>query len=572
MLWHLGNTTIRTPYRLRDALQVLQGTPLVGHLQGRDNEKAFALLLHENEVVQITEARLHQGDYGDLGRKWRAALTQLGFVSPKLSSKQEASFRNSEGESFLPFTITENGQRLIVSGATAGQQECFLRSFLAYQIPSVLEKNYHTEPFVPLKFVVDVFFELSSLRADSYLSFDEFALCIQTNTPEYGVSNVAQTIIELRDQRNQNKGSIRALMNSRYENAAKLVNRKAATLKDYADCSLRYLKATGLFRSKGRGIVLNAAQQELTALIHEQSIELLDDYHYLSRLRRGALLPTDEEGAAIRVIRSLVNQIKEKGGTISDIDLSSSNEAELNAIRHNLEEQIRFLEEKEYANQQVNEVSEIIAWLDAFVKKESISLPSGKKIAVPQGEAPAYFEWIIWRTFLAINSLTNQPWEARRFNIDQDFLPINHAPGGGPDMVFEFEDTVIVVEVTLTRSSRQEAAEGEPVRRHVASYVEQFEGIKRVYGLFLALNVDTNTAHTFRYGDWYLKDDRKINLNIVPVALEDFRIFFSNGQSDIKSLATQLKDLLLMCRAEANRDAPLWKKEISKIIQSYSKS
>lgn len=80
---------------------------------------------------------------------------------------------------------------------------------------------------------------------------------------------------------------------------------------------------------------------------------------------------------------------------------------------------------------------------------------------MPQAEAPAYFEWVLWRAFLAINSLANKPYEARRFKIDQDFLPVGTAPGNGPDLIFEFHDFVIVVEVTLTDNSRQEAAEGE---------------------------------------------------------------------------------------------------------------
>ncbi len=58
---------------------------------------------------------------------------------------------------------------------------------------------------------------------------------------------------------------------------------------------------------------------------------------------------------------------------------------------------------------------------------------------------PAYFEWVLWRAFLAINSLANKPYEARRYKIDQDFLPVGTAPGGGPDLIFEFEDFVIVV-------------------------------------------------------------------------------------------------------------------------------
>ena len=71
--------------------------------------------------------------------------------------------------------------------------------------------------------------------------------------------------------------------------------------------------------------------------------------------------------------------------------------------------------------------------------------------------------------------------------------------------------------MTLTTNSRQEAAEGEPVRRHVADIVLNSE--KPVVGLFLANKIDTNTAETFRMGTWYTKDDIKIQLNIVPVTL-----------------------------------------------------
>jgi AlwI restriction endonuclease len=80
---------------------------------------------------------------------------------------------------------------------------------------------------------------------------------------------------------------------------------------------------------------------------------------------------------------------------------------------------------------------------------------------------------------------------------------------------------VIVVEVTLTDNSRQEAAEGEPVRRHVADLVSHYGGqtCKPVYGLFIANRIDSNTAETFRIGAWYTRADEKMRLDIIPVTL-----------------------------------------------------
>lgn len=66
-------------------------------------------------------------------------------------------------------------------------------------------------------------------------------------------------------------------------------------------------------------------------------------------------------------------------------------------------------------------------------------------------------------------------------------MPVGTAPGNRPDLIAEFRNFVIVIEVTLSESSRQEAMEGEPVRRHVADAVEKYskQG-KPVFGLFIA--------------------------------------------------------------------------------------
>ena len=125
----------------------------------------------------------------------------------------------------------------------------------------------------------------------------------------------------------------------------------------------------------------------------------------------------------------------------------------------------------------------------------------------------------------------------------------------------------MVVEVTLTSSSRQEAAEGEPVRRHVAQYAQDNTTPKEVYGLFIAPTVDTNTAHTFRSGDWYGPNDSKINVHIVPMELRDFRDFFQAILLKPPESARRLRDLLMQCRMEANQDAPQWKRKISELTR-----
>jgi hypothetical protein len=174
-------------------------------------------------------------------------------------------------------------------------------------------------------------------------------------------------------------------------------------------------------------------------------------------------------------------------------------------------------------------------------------------------------EWTVWRAILALGHLA-APGDVRRFSIDQDFLPVGTAPGGGADLVAEYAGEVLVVEVTLTENSRQEAAEGEPVRRHVADVLQRFEPAgKAVYGLFIARRIDTNTAETFRIGVWYKANDEKVALTVVPLTIRQFRVVLERAAKAGRLHPSVLLDQILACsamRADA-ADAPTWKASIA---------
>jgi len=113
----------------------------------------------------------------------------------------------------------------------------------------------------------------------------------------------------------------------------------------------------------------------------------------------------------------------------------------------------------------------------------------------------------------------------------------------------------------MSSSSRQEAMEGEPVRRHVSDAVLKYD--KPVYGLFIAVRIDTNTAETFRHGVWYAKGDVKQRLDIVPLTLAQFQRYFVAMFEANKATPERLRDLILKC--ESRRDimeASAWKQYI----------
>ena len=268
-----------------------------------------------------------------------------------------------------------------------------------------------------------------------------------------------------------------------------------------------------------------------------------------------------------------MQQLQKRGIPFDLTGKPTDTPADIAIIRHEIEEILAERNEEEYAARQSMQWEEIAAYMDLIMtRRRRATLADGEEIEVPQAEAPAYFEWVLWRAFLAINSLTNKPYHARRFKVDQDFLPVGTAPGNGPDLIFEFADFVVVGEVTLTDNSRQEAAEGEPVRRHVADLVEQYAALsgKPVYGLFIANRINSNTAETFRIGVWYTRDDDKMRLDIIPATLGQFKIFFEALFRSGRVEPILLRQLLDKCSdLRIAHEAPAWKREIGIVIDQH---
>jgi len=463
-------------------------------------------------------------------------------------------------------TITPNGWRLIKADSVPAMQECFLRSLAAYYIPSDFEKDYDFPVFSPLRHTLSVMLELEKRTGENQLNFIEMALLVQLSSSADKLSDIITKILGLRSRRDKS-GNKRKFDGQELDAASKLHGYTPQTFNDYADTNFRYLKATGLVQGKGRGIALVPEKRVvIEKLVEDRSIPESDEDYYTT-LCEGAALPTDEQDSALAVLDDLLGRLKQYGIAFDITGRSLATPADISSIRHEVEAILSARKEEEYASRQSGEWEEIAAYMNLLVHhgKSKKAPHREEKIAIPRAEAPAYFEWVLWRAFLAIDSLKNKPYEARRFKIDQDFLPVGTAPGNGPDLIFEFEHFVLVVEVTLTDSSRQEAAEGEPVRRHVARIVESHSG-KRVFGLFIANKVDTNTAETLRIGFWYRPDDSKMALQIVPITLEQFARLFTAGFAAGRIAPKLIQEFLRDCLAVSNHDAPEWKREIERTV------
>lgn len=562
--WHLGNTTVRSPFRLKDGLYALVTSTLGGNIKGNEQENRFARVLADANVVTIARP---DDDISDLGRKWRSALSQLGFIYPEIP----VSCRISQTTFGPSFTITPNGRRLLEAESVSAIQECFLRSLAAYYIPSPAETGYRFNRFSPLRHTLSILLELERQSGNSRLNIIEMALIVELSNGADDISVIVNAILNYRRERDASTNK-RVFDGEKINEAALTHNYVGATFIDYADLNFRYLKATGLVHASGKGIsIVPEKKFFIESLVGDRFVPESDE-SFFQTLCQGATLPTDNLGTASAVLDDLLNQARRRKIPFDMTGRPRQEVPDIEVLRHEIEELIFNANESEYAERQAHEWEEISGYMLLIASSRYTStLSNGEVIQVPTDSRPAYFEWILWRAFLAINSLQNRPYEARRFKIDQDFLPVGTAPGGVPDMIFEFEEFILVVEVTLTTNSRQEAAEGEPVRRHVANQLikcRESEG-KPVYGLFLANRIDSNTAETFRIGVWYANGDERLSLDIVPFTLEKFQQLFVTLFTCKKVDIAIILELLIECSSMRSKYyAPQWKIEIDRLVDS----
>lgn len=559
--WQLGNTTVRSGMRLKDGVAAFVEAGMTdGGIRGEEGDIRCRNALGRAGIVKLGTDKTNS-----VGRKWRAAMGKLGFLYPEVKNK----WGFQQSELGIMDGVTPSGYALVKADTVPAIQDCFLR---AMSVPT-LETERGTL-FAPLIWVLNILLELEKKSGKPCISFFEMAAVVQVTNPDDGIDEVVSRILELRILR-ANAASKRRFDKQYFEKESGDMGCNPHTFKDYADMNIRYLKASGLVQAYGKGIALVPEKHELAESLTQVDSSQMTRLELYRELCNGAHLPTDNAEIALKVLKNQLSQAKQMG-LLVDVDWASLNTArEINAARYRIEEQISGKKEEIFAHEQASQWEEIAKYMGMLEKnKDKLVLDEENEVElrIPRDERPAYLEWILWRAFLAIDTLVNKPYEVRSFKIDQDFLPVGTAPGNRPDLIAEFRNFVIVIEVTLSESSRQEAMEGEPVRRHVADAVEKYskQG-KPVFGLFIAKNIDSNTAETFRIGVWYNKEDKKLELNIIPFTIAQFKNIFEYLFRSGTASPDQMLHIMTICQKDRTLDAPLWKNSINSRVEILTK-
>ena len=552
-IWLVGNTGLRNPNRIQEGFSIFASSAFVGNLHGRENELGFMNLLDEKGIIQNEESKDSSGSHA---RKWRLMFSKNGLIYPQIQKKDGKQEALGALDDITPF-----GRVFLKTDTYPAMQECYLRAMSVEQFPMPDSTHY----FSPLRWLLAIMLELEKRTGSSELSRIEFALWGHTTNPSYNLGEVVDNILDLR-QRRAAAPAKRPFDKKEIAKRGESYDKKADNFLDYSDMNMRYLRISGVLQRKGRGLIIVPTKHVLAeklAKITASAAPIMEQYKLLCT---GAPLPTDDMDVAKALLDDLIKQMKERHILFDISDLPLDTPAEINIARQRLENILAQTDEIQYANDQRNHWEEIRDYMTLLIKGGGkLVYDEDNAIEVPKDETPAYLEWILWRAALAIDHMVNEPYEVRGFKLDSDFMPVSAAGGGKGDLYCEFSDFTILTEVTMSTSSRQEAMEGEPVRRHVSDAVLKYN--KPVYGMFIAVRIDTNTAETFRHGIWYAKGDVKQRLDIIPLTLGQFQKYFIAMFEANKANPEELRELIVKC--ESRRDileAPAWKQYINTIV------
>lgn len=450
------------------------------------------------------------------GKKWNPD-TQVEFIK-KLAEGKDFQGKGSEKEmSFsardrinrapkaLGFVdlkptikITQPGRQFIDGKRT---EEVLLRQLLKFQLPSPFHKE--PEKFKGI-FGVKPYLEIFRLIYElGTISFDELMIFGMQLTHFSKYDEIIAAIRQFRRMKAYAKASYKVFRGEYLSNEVKkiyqddiddgnihtresedqtiekFVKTKANNLRDYTDACFRYLRATGIVEISQRGHSLSIMPEKKKEVefflnnIDRKPIFVDDEENYKEYLFDTSLpmLYSDNRMRLLKQVQEFVESPEDLNGKTTEQLKDKLDEAIQNKKAMILKQQMRDLKEyKEY-----NDV------MTTFSDIKSNSLY----------DVPLMLEWNVWR---AMTMLDGGDIKAN-LKFDDKGQPMSTALGNMADIICDYGDFGLAVEVTMQSGQRQYEMEGEPVSRHLAKLKK--ETGKEAYCLFVAPKINESCIAYF---------------------------------------------------------------------------
>lgn len=394
--------------------------------------------------------------------------------------------------------LTPAGMELVTSRR---KEEIFLRQLLKFQIPS----PYHIPTENSADFWIKPYLELFRLiRHFGSLKFDELRIFGLQLVDYHQFNNIVAKIDQFRIAKAQNEGNYKRFRAEYLEtelreiysddinsgntrtretndaSIAKFLKTKASNMRDYADACFRYLRATGLVNishlGKSISIVPEKIQEVDYFLEHadREPCFIDDERQYIAYLGNQQIptLLTDNRELLEQKIRSEFPQLQ-ISETLTLQELK-------NIFADALESRKELI------------LTEQVAAIKDYRLFEEINTTFEQILDNSLYDTPLMLEWNTWR---AMTMLDGGSIKAN-LKFDDFGNPMSTAQGNRADIICDYGDFGLTVEVTMQSGQRQYETEGEPVTRHLAKYKRETE--KPAYCLFIAPTInDACKAHFY---------------------------------------------------------------------------
>lgn len=474
------------------------------------------------------------------GREWNSE-TQIGFMEilrkenffnglgakdPAFSARDRIN-RAPKALGFVKLSpvieLTPAGKALISAKHT---EEAFLRQFVKFQVPS----PYHKPSEKAADFWIKPYLEMLRLvRTMGTLRFDELQIFGMQLTNWHDFDDIVNKINLFRNEKLKHKGGYKAfktkyLMSELMEiyssriaggktktresndkSLSKFLTTQGNNMRDYADACFRYLRATGLVNVSHIGKSLSIVSERIADVDYllntvDRDPCFIDNEKqyadYLGNATLPQLLTDNRDSIIIRLQNEFSNvAIDEKQNT-----------KELKELLSELSDKRK----QDTIDKQIADIKDYKLYDD--IQSTFNQIASGEMY-----DAPLMLEWNTWR---AMTMLDGGNIKAN-FNFDDFGKPLSTAAGNMPDIVCDYGDYMLSVEVTMSSGQKQYDMEGEPVSRHLGKLKTSSK--KPSYGLFVAPTINEATIAHF-----YMLHHANIsyyggNSVIIPVTLEVFQ-------------------------------------------------
>jgi hypothetical protein len=495
-------TSPRTPAKMIPEIGLLN-THFSGQQWNTETQRAFMQLLKEENFFNGEGANDPAFSARD---RINRAPKALGFVilSPTIQ-------------------LTPAGDELVNSRR---KEEIFLRQLLKFQVPS----PYHKPSENSAEFWVKPYLELFRLvRHFGSLKFDELMIFGLQLVDFREFETIVEKINQFRIAKAQNEGNYKRFRaeyldrelreiyssditsgNTRTRQTndgsiAKFLKTKSSNMRDYADACVRYLRATAL---------VNISQLGKSISIVPEKIQEVD--YFLQNTDREPCF-IDNEGQYVAYLGNpqIPTLFTDNRELLEQRIRTEFPQIQISANTALLELKDIFADELERRKEQL--ITEQVTAIKDYRQFEDISSTFDQIIAKTLYDTPLMLEWNTWR---AMTMLDGGNIKAN-LKFDDFGNPMSTAQGNMADIVCDYEDFGLTVEVTMQSGQKQYETEGEPVTRHLAKFKRETE--KPAYCLFIAPNInDSCKAHFYAL--------HKMNIQfyggtstIVPLPLSVFR-------------------------------------------------